>query len=247
MSTHILDTAVEAAKKAIQFDQEGLIDPSIYYYEAAARLLEQVSISEPDKAEAFEPKISDYKSRAQALRDSNKTSELIKEDESEQRKRQCYFLMQQAIASDESGDKEDAIEMYTQAIEYATQYPDLMQSDLRALVLQALDRAEILKGIKKEEKTEPNSPKTASQHNVSSTSQRPTLHRGSSAHLQVSGGDTYSDEEKMVLLTTSNINGRQYVPFMSVDLNEKFQYSIPFTDKHGHLALSKKQKEQCVG
>lgn len=72
--------------------------------------------------------------------------------------------------------------------------------------------------------------------------QRPTLHRGTSAHLQVSGHDTYSDEEKLVLLFTSKINKIDYVPFMSVDLSERFQYSIPFTDKDGPLILSPKQK-----
>ncbi|VEN34558.1 unnamed protein product [Callosobruchus maculatus] len=71
---------------------------------------------------------------------------------------------------------------------------------------------------------------------------RPELHRGTSVHLQVSGQDTYSEEEKRVLLHTSRINKREYVPFMSVDLSEKFQYAIPFTDKDGPLPLVEKQR-----
>lgn len=71
----------------------------------------------------------------------------------------------------------------------------------------------------------------------------PTLHRGSSAHLKVVGGPhSYTDEEKRVLLSTSRINEREYVPFMSIDLKEKFQYALPFSDKNGTLALSPKQK-----
>lgn len=71
----------------------------------------------------------------------------------------------------------------------------------------------------------------------------PSLHRGSSAHLKVVGGtQSYTDEEKRVLLSTSRINDRDYVPFMSIDLKEKFQYAIPFSDKDGPLALSPKQK-----
>lgn len=93
----------------------------------------------------------------------------------------------------------------------------------------------------------------------------------------------YSKDEIEVLRRTSLINGREYVPFMSVDLKvnlhqriltfchsdfmnrnsnrtkcdsfnskfsngiflyaqEKFAFSIPFTDKHGKLELSPKQK-----
>lgn len=61
-------------------------------------------------------------------------------------------------------------------------------------------------------------------------------------YLQVSGQDVYSDEEKRVLLHSSKINRIDYVPFMSVDLSERFQFSIPFTDKDGPLTLSPKQK-----
>ena len=39
----------------------------------------------------------------------------------------------------------------------------------------------------------------------------------------------YSDEEKRVLAVTSIINGREYVPFMSVDLKERFAFPVPFT------------------
>jgi calpain-7 len=76
---------------------------------------------------------------------------------------------------------------------------------------------------------------------------KPQLHRGSSAHLKVTGGqDTYTEEEKRVLLQTSHINRKEYVPFMSVDLAERFQYSLPFTDRDGHLALSPKQRRDFV-
>ena len=72
---------------------------------------------------------------------------------------------------------------------------------------------------------------------------RPPLHRGSSVHLKVTGGSTnYTEEEKRVLLYSSHINDHEFVPFMDVDLAERFQYAIPFTDKDGLLELSPKQK-----
>ncbi|RZC40647.1 Peptidase C2 and/or MIT domain containing protein, partial [Asbolus verrucosus] len=239
---HLLEDAVEAAKKAVQFDQQGEIEPSIYYYEAAAALLGRATaLVDPDKAASFDEKAAEYKNRAEELKNSrNKETKIIEEDVNKQRVQKCYFLLQQAIEEDEAGDKEDAIELYAKAIEFITQFPDLMQGELKQLALQALDRAEALKGIKREPKPEKGVP-TSSTTVVKTTA---PLHRGSSAHLQVTGTDAYTDEEKAVLLYTSNINRREYVPFMSVDLTERFQYSIPFSDKDGYLALSPKQKRE---
>ncbi|KAJ8974019.1 hypothetical protein NQ317_006489 [Molorchus minor] len=239
--TELLDNAVEAAKKAVQFDQECQLNIAAYYYEAAARLLEQAAISDPDRAETLNGKATEYKNRANELQ--NKTPQENKI----------------AIDEDEQGDKADAVKLYTQAIEYITQYPDLMQGELKTFILRALDRAEELKGIKKNDSPttstplfSPSCPTPApilppniiNQKPMSTVvpKSKPGLHRGSSAHLQVSGQDTYTDEEKLVLLHSSKINKRDYMPFMSVDLAERFQYAIPFTDKDGLLILSPKQK-----
>ncbi len=61
--------------------------------------------------------------------------------------------------------------------------------------------------------------------------------------LEVSGSDVYSPEEIAVLKRGSRINGREYVPFMAVDLRERFAYPMPFVDKDGQLALALKQKQ----
>lgn len=59
----------------------------------------------------------------------------------------------------------------------------------------------------------------------------------------MSGGTgNYTEEEKRVLLHSSHINNHEFVPFMNVDLSERFQYSIPFSDKDGLLKLAPKQK-----
>nr|CAH7759709.1 unnamed protein product [Callosobruchus chinensis] len=244
----VLDHAIEAAKKAVQFDQQGESTIAAYYYEAAVRLLNQAATDlPPDQAESLKEKAVDYSNRAGELK--NKTPEpKIEEDsaktESKTRLKQCHFLLQQAIEEDEQGDKDEAIELYAQAVEYCTQYPDLMQGELKTLILQALDRAEELKGIKKGSSA-PSPARIIHQKPTTSVTprHRPELHRGTSVHLQVSGQDTYSEEEKKVLLHTSRINKREYVPFMSVDLSEKFQYAIPFTDKDGPLPLVEKQRK----
>lgn len=46
-----------------------------------------------------------------------------------------------------------------------------------------------------------------------------------------SGRSGYTEEEKRVLEYTSKINENIFVPFMSVDLRDRFVFSIPFTDK----------------
>lgn len=53
----------------------------------------------------------------------------------------------------------------------------------------------------------------------------------SQSALGISGNRAYTDDEKKVLIHTSHINSNVFVPFMNVDLQEKFVYSIPFTDK----------------
>ncbi|XP_077978254.1 calpain-7-like [Glandiceps talaboti] len=59
------------------------------------------------------------------------------------------------------------------------------------------------------------------------------------------GGSFYTQEEIAVLRRTSYINGKEYVPFISqADLKETFAYKIPFSDSHGKLQLSPKQKEK---
>lgn len=45
----------------------------------------------------------------------------------------------------------------------------------------------------------------------------------------------YTEEEKRVLNHTSNINANIFVPFMDVDLKDRFVYPIPFNDKVRHF------------
>ncbi|KAJ8922897.1 hypothetical protein NQ315_001439 [Exocentrus adspersus] len=248
----LIDNAVEAAKKAVHYDEQGESKISVYYYEAAARLLEQAANAThqektDEKGKQLFEKAQEYKNRASELTNKSPVeNKIVGSDSNKTTLKQCYFLLQQAIDEDEQGDKEDAVELYAKAIEYITQFPDLMQGDLKALILQALDRAEELKGIKKSQSEEQSLSTDSVVQQKATTSiakDKPRdLLKGFSAHLQITGQDTYTEEEKLVLLHSSNINGREYVPFMNVDLTERFQYSIPFSDRDGHLTLSPKQK-----
>lgn len=89
----------------------------------------------------------------------------------------------------------------------------------------------------------PNTTPTLNATPTTSVKSTPPLHRGFSGHLQISGNqNAYTEDEIRVLSRSSTINNNEFVPFMDIDLKERFQYSIPFTDKDGHLALSPKQK-----
>lgn len=148
--TNILDNAIEASKKAVQFDEQGESNIAAYYYEAASRLLLQAAVvANVDNQEELNTKAQQYKDRAVELRSKiYENHNADKQNNSKTTKiKQFHFLLQQAIEEDEQGDKDDAIELYAKAIEYATENPELMQGELKKVVLQALERAEELKGL----------------------------------------------------------------------------------------------------
>ncbi|KAF5270607.1 hypothetical protein FQA39_LY01345 [Lamprigera yunnana] len=242
----LIEDAVESARRAVQFDGNGQYDPAIYFYNIAAKNLQLAAdISEPKKAHSLRSKGNEYAERATALINvKNTQAHVIKEDVHKQRKRRCHFLLQQALDADSAGLKDTAVDLYANAIQYVTENPELLHSELKDAIISALERAEELKGIKNESPAVSSKP-TAPPVSPPITARKiPTLHRGTSAHLKVAGSGTYTNEEKRVLFHTSKINNNEFVPFMSIDLAEKFQYAIPFTDKDGVLALSPKQKRE---
>lgn len=263
----LVEDALTSSNRAIQFDREGQHEVAVFYYKEAARFLELAASGSQETAnnDLWKTKATEYKNRADVLeqaRLSQKSSaQNMPQSQNQKNLQKCKFLFHQALNEDEAGKTEEAVELYSQAVELALAArketaDEEQQKKLTSLAIDALERAEKLKGIspKTEEKPSPSVPKlspvsenAASNVTVRATAAaanrgRPQLHRGSSAHLKVTGQDTYTDEEKRVLLQTSHVNKKEYVPFMSVDLGERFQLSIPFTDKDGELALSPKQR-----
>ncbi|XP_039286093.1 calpain-7 [Nilaparvata lugens] len=270
-----MDDALEAANKAVNFDQVGQKEAASYYYLEASRLLQLASAAETDEGKRTDllNKAQQYRERAGQidilrLCEMTKNSQLA-DQRDQQSLRRCRFLSSQALDADEAGQKELALQLYLQAVELSLatrkEISDVeIQNKLNALASQALDRAEQLKGLPKiSEKsetaavsTEDDSPtanlrpfKPQQKPTLSNVNQEKsvdtqrTLHRGNSGHLKVTGTTAYTEEEKRVLLATSRINKHEYVPFMSVDLKERFQYAIPFSDRDGALQLSPKQQK----
>ncbi|KAI5710589.1 hypothetical protein M8J75_009955 [Diaphorina citri] len=256
------EEVINAAQMAVKFDEENQDEIAAYYYQAAARfLLETANSSSDENAAAWRQKAQQYLNRAEVLKDKKRNepkNEQVKSRD-ELLSEKCHFLLSQALDADEAGLKDTAVQLYMQSIEMSLNTKkeitdSNIQQKLSNLAKQALDRAEELKGISSSKKgldsvSEDSSGSTSGPVRSSTfqvSSSKPTLHRGSSQHLKVSGRDTYTEEEKAVLLTTSKINNLNFVPFMNVDLAEKFQYAVPFTDKEGPLILSPKQKRDFV-
>lgn len=120
--------------------------------------------------------------------------------------------------------------------------------------MQALERAELIKGVKNLNLVDNvNSSSTLTNPESSGVQASPGSNNESNASvpaatnsaktMEVPGKAGYTEEEKRVLLSTSRVNGVDYLPFMQIDLQEKFAFQLPFSDRDGLLALSSKQKK----
>ncbi|XP_036756880.2 calpain-7 isoform X2 [Manis pentadactyla] len=179
--------AVQFARLAVQRDHEGRYSEAVFYYKEAAQALIYAEMA-GSSLEHIQEKINEYLERVQALHSAvqSKSADPLKSKHQLDLER-ARFLVTQAFDEDEKGNIEDAIELYTEAVDLClkTSYETAdktLQNKLKQLARQALDR------------------------------------------------------------TTSKINGIEYVPFMSIDLRERFAYPMPFCDRWGKLPLSPKQK-----
>ncbi|XKL65661.1 hypothetical protein PGB90_009081 [Kerria lacca] len=248
--------AITISKRAVEYDTNGQSRAAIYFYKQAVRLLDLALSEEPNHidAKSWIIKSHEYENRAQLLQyqvDSEATRLTSGLNKYVVQLKQCHFLLKQALDADEASLYETALELYTRAVDLAIstkkEISDAeMVTKLKNIACQALERAEKLKQhvsqISVSNQNIGDTRKVSENHDCSTSK----FHRGNSIQLKVSGNETYSEEEKKVLMKTSWINNNEFVPFMFIDLKEKFQYSIPFTDKDGLLILSPNQKQHFV-
>ncbi|XP_042899738.1 calpain-7 [Parasteatoda tepidariorum] len=252
--------AVEFVNRAIEFEQQKNYDAAIYYYRVSAHTLSAAYLLGSQIA-GIREKSDEYLKRADDLCKIKAECNLnkpVKNEESLQLDR-AEFLLRQGFEEDENGNDKEATELYLQAAELClktrkmTKDKDL-QFKLSKLAEKALDRAETLKAKDVEsslDKKCPPCPTTPlpelSNLKVNEVpNQRQILVNQTPSspapQHRVTGSSAYTKEEIAVLRVTSIVNGREYVPFMSIDLKERFAYPLPFSDKDGKLALSPKQK-----
>ncbi|OZC05742.1 MIT domain protein, partial [Onchocerca flexuosa] len=207
---------------------------------------------------SYKEKAEEYMKRAEVIRlqSASKASSANIKSQQQLNLERAEFLLYQALDQDEAGNISEAIILYSQAIELCidtsnTSCNATIAQKLRQLAKKALDRAEVLKAQERRspslELPEPPVDEI-SNLKISKDFEQPTASPNSSKKTlrikQKAGGrddDRLTKSELAVLAITSNVNGRQYVPFLAVDLKERFAYPVPFTDKNGLLALSDKQ------
>ncbi|XP_048881976.1 calpain-7 [Brienomyrus brachyistius] len=254
--------AIKFAKCAVMYDQKGKHNEAVFYYKEAAQALIYAGMA-GSKLENIQDKVNEYLDRVQALHAAvqAQSSDPLKSKHQLDLER-AYFLVTQAFDEDEKGNSDEAIELYTQAVELCIQASNEtseqeLQGKLKQLAHQALDRAEGLKeSMSKAKAAASTKDKSATGGGAAKAGGQTrqylplgpdfSLHDRPQPSRPVQSGEPqgqrYTAEEIEVLRTTSKINGIEYVPFMSVDLKERFAFPMPFSDKCGKLALSPKQK-----
>lgn len=156
---------------------------------------------------------------------------------------ECQSVLRTALSADEQGDEEMALDLYTQFVELTLKVENpMIKGKVQSLASQAMDRAEDIK-----KHLTPSSSSNAT-HNVEEISLGAiAIQPADESPLKlVSGATNYSTEEIRVLEHGSHINSLIIVPFMSIDLKERFIYPLPFTDSDGLLALAPKQRADLV-
>uniref|UniRef100_A0A8C1IUB5 Calpain 7 n=1 Tax=Cyprinus carpio TaxID=7962 RepID=A0A8C1IUB5_CYPCA len=248
--------AINFAKSAVLHDQKGKYNEAVFYYKEAAQALIYAGMA-GSKLESIQDKVNEYLDRVQALLNAvqAQSTDPLKSKHQLDLER-AYFLVTQAFEEDEKENTDEAIELYTQAVELCIQASNetsdqALQGKLKQLARQALDRAEGLKDSLSKQANQDKPVFSASKGPAQVRQFFPlgpdfSLHDKSQPVRTVQSsepqGQRYTAEEIEVLRKTSKINGIEYVPFMSVDLRERFAFPVPFSDKCGKLALSPKQK-----
>ena len=241
---------------------------SVYYYhETVAQIklansLNTVESGNQIDLSSFIKKSKEYVERAETLK-SELNQDAIdaakKAHASSSDLERAKFCLLEALDLDEKGLEDEAVDLYAKAVELCltaqkTNNDEKLKKNLNKIASQALDRAE---QIKNRDQTPPaaQAPPLAAT-SVASTKPKqrviPPLGieglglNDSSETSRARSGGGYTEEEKKVLAKTSLINGREYVPFLSVDLKERFAFPMPFSDKDGLLSLAPKQKAKLV-
>ncbi|OZJ03292.1 hypothetical protein BZG36_02273 [Bifiguratus adelaidae] len=155
------------------------------------------------------------------------------------------FILSQAQLHDSKQNLEFAFDLYRDAAELFLKAHSVGSSDegsrneIKAQALAALTRAEQLNNLPKEQLLN----KKMSHLSVTPTTpplRSPTINPLTFVDAS-SEAPRLSSAEISLLRETSNVNGKVYLPWMDVDLKERFDFDKQYRDPDGFLALSPKQ------
>lgn len=104
----LIDEALHATNRAIEFDKNGNHEAAAaYYYRAAADLLDQAveTVTDETNKELWGSKADSYRKRANKLEQIHDSRQLpIAQSSQDKQLSQCYFLFDQGLLADEAGD-----------------------------------------------------------------------------------------------------------------------------------------------
>ena len=253
----VLENIRLLAPRAVESERAGQVEQAAFLYRETARLL-QLAVSLGASQPGLSERAAQYQERADGLLASSTGSsspQHVSREAGLSELSRAYNLLTEALELDEAGESEEALAQYKLAVEVCLETKKVvstnkeLQDKLSRVAVQALERAESIRADQDNSKDAQasSSVPTQSQQNVKSII-KPLgdLDWGSEG----SGGakQGFSDEEIKVLMITSTVNGREYLPFIRADLlKERFAFPVPWTDPAGKLSLAPKQRQRLKG
>uniref|UniRef100_A0A8C8Z928 Calpain 7 n=1 Tax=Prolemur simus TaxID=1328070 RepID=A0A8C8Z928_PROSS len=124
--------AVQFARLAVQRDHEGRYPEAVFYYKEAAQALIYAEMA-GSSLERIQEKINEYLERVQALHSAvqSKSADPLKSKHQLDLER-AHFLVTQAFDEDEKENVEDAIELYTEAVDLCLKTVFLCSSSINS-------------------------------------------------------------------------------------------------------------------
>lgn len=245
----LCDDGYRLAIQAVELDRISSGEAAAFFYIEAAEALLKASSYDPSLDVKI--KAEQYIRRAEELRaleghgDLKKIPVAIKSSQQNGAER-AEFLIKHALYEDERGRPNDALPLYTDAAELCIKTSssllddDNLKKKLHSLAMQAIERAEAIKGMlnKKPGSSAPATSVTQAVQNLSLSSKGDVTSGGSTMDKR----PQLTAKELEVLKQTSYINGKLFPPWLDIDLKERFAYPDYYSDKDGQLPLSQKQR-----
>jgi len=259
----LLEDIRNLATRAVHFEKVSSPGVAGYYYTQTARLIYQAIQMGADQP-GLEEKARQYDAHGQALAGKlpSPTDIVVQREPGAIELGRAFNLLNEALELDENGEQEEALEQYKLAVEVCLTARQRVENleikeKLNKVAEQALERAESIKADAREKEVSVEEPQ---QKPPSVTNLIKPLGNLDWGAEDVAGGGVgggggpgggsgvgkggYSEEEKKVLTATSCVNGREYLPFITADLREKFAFPVPWTDPGGKLPLAPKQRQK---
>eukprot|EP00092_Neocalanus_flemingeri_P004142 GFUD01004456.1.p1 GENE.GFUD01004456.1~~GFUD01004456.1.p1 ORF type:complete len:815 (-),score=258.12 GFUD01004456.1:609-3053(-) len=249
----LLEDIRNLATRAVHFESVSSPGVAGYYYTQTARLIYQAIQMGADQP-GLEDRARQYEAHGRTLAGKlpPPTEGGVSREPGTSELSRAFNLLNEALELDETGEQEEALEQYKQAVEVCLTARQVVDSKevkekLNIVAEQALERAESIRADMEQNRevaveVTKNKPATV----TSLVKPLGNLDWGSESGAGGGGGGKggYSEEEKKVLTATSRVNGREYLPFITADLRERFAFPVPWSDPAGKLPLAPKQKQK---